>query len=137
MNKKVLIGSGVIISAILALLLFATPGATGVEVTVSEIVNEPETFRDKYILVSGNLVSGSASWDSKALRLSFAIEDEAGAAMDVTYVGAQPDNFDDDVIVILDGKYDVDNQVFVAEKLRTRCPSKYEGEHPDEMQKQY
>lgn len=140
MNKKVLIGSFVIMSAVIALLLFATPGATGVEVTIGEIISTPEKFDDKFILVTGNLVDGSVTWNSKETMLGFQIEHE-GAVMNVRHKGLRPDNFEGDVIVILDGKYITDEQVFVADRLKTRCPSKYEGEdaykHPDGLEKQY
>ncbi|OEF96096.1 cytochrome c maturation protein CcmE [Desulfuribacillus alkaliarsenatis] len=139
MNKKVMIGSLIIIGAVLALLIFATPGATGVEVTVGDIIAEPERFEDRFIKVSGSLVRGSVNWNPQETTLRFQVEHE-GAVMDVRHRGIRPDNFDDDVIVILDGKYLVDEQVFVADRLSTRCPSKYEeegGTHPDDYERSY
>ncbi|WP_176720405.1 cytochrome c maturation protein CcmE [Desulfuribacillus stibiiarsenatis] len=136
MNKKVLIGSFIIITAVFSLLLFATPGATGVEVSISEIVATPEKFDGKYILATGDLVQDSVTWDSKAIELRFAVSHE-GSVMNVLHKGIRPDNFEGDVIVILEGKYDTDQQVFVADRLKTRCPSKYEGGHPDGVQKDY
>jgi cytochrome c-type biogenesis protein CcmE len=137
MNKKVLIGSLIIVGAIFALLLFATPGTTGVEVSVGDIITSPQKYDNKFIMVSGNVIGDSIAWDAENTKLNFAVDNE-GVSMNVTHKGTRPDNFDDGVIAILEGNYDAENQIFVADRLKTRCPSKYEGEemnnHPDEIE---
>lgn len=137
-----MIGSLVIMGAILALLVFATPGATGVEVSVSEIVGNPEKFEDRFILVTGSLIGESVDWNARETTLRFTIADmeQPNVYMDVVHYNVRPDNFDDEVIVILDGKYDLENNEFIGDRIRTRCPSKYEEEkqeHPGDYEKQY
>ena len=53
--------------------------------------------------------------------------EETNASLPIIYNGVKPDNFSDDVIVIVEG-FIRDNGVFEAEKVQTKCPSKYEGE---------
>ena len=142
MNKKILVGSLVIVAAVFSLLIFATPGATGVELPVAEIAANPEAYEGKYILVTGNLLGDSVEWDSKNTQLYFSIRDLEGTeSIAVKHKGIRPDNFDDGVIAIIEGKYDLEEKIFVADRLMTRCPSKYEGEdpsqHPDGVEKRY
>ncbi|WP_147820842.1 cytochrome c maturation protein CcmE [Salidesulfovibrio onnuriiensis] len=43
----------------------------------------------------------------------------------VSYRGAVPDTFKENVEVIVEGRYDPARNVFVAKSLVTKCPSKY------------
>ena len=53
-------------------------------------------------------------------------DEETGETMLVRYKGAKPDTFDDAYHVVAIGKYTGD--VFAADKLLIKCPSKYEEE---------
>lgn len=131
MNKKILGGSFVIVASIFALLIFATPGSTGVEVTIKDILADPESFEGKNITVSGNVVGDSVYFDTVNTSLNFQVVDD-GHYLEVKHRGVRPDNFDDEVIAILEGTYDSQSKIFSADRLMTRCPSKYEGESYDD-----
>lgn len=95
-------------------------------------INEVTASADKGKLgkqnlkVSGKLVGQSVKWDpAKAeLKLEMISEDQ-NEIMPVLYKGVKPDNFNDGIDVIVDGKYTVE-QVLLADKVMTKCPSKYE-----------
>ncbi|MCE7792818.1 cytochrome c maturation protein CcmE [Salipaludibacillus sp. CUR1] len=129
-NTKVLIGGGMIFLSILILLITATPASSGSEVPIEQLKQQPEEFEERYITTEGFLVEGSVDWNPDEIELRFEIKDEEGLVLPVFYHGVQPDNFSDDVIVIVHG-YTQEDGLFEAEKVQTRCPSVYEGEDPD------
>ena len=59
------------------------------------------------------------------LHLTFSIQDETGT-LPISYHGPQPDMLVDAVEAVAIGKYDAAGEVFVAEELLMKCPSKYE-----------
>lgn len=130
-NMKVLLGSSVIIISILTLLIIATPASSGKEVTISHINENRTELKDTYITTEGLLVDGSVEWNADDIELKFMLEGEDGAEIPVIYHGVEPDNFTDEVIIIIQG-YLNDQGIFEAEKVQTRCPSTYEGIDPDE-----
>lgn len=130
-NTKVLLGSSVIILSILTLLIIATPASSGKEVSIGYINENSSELTDTYITTEGLLVEGSEEWNADDIELKFTLEGEDGAQLPVVYHGVEPDNFTDEVIIIVQG-YLQDNGIFAAEKVQTRCPSTYEGIDPDE-----
>lgn len=128
-NKKVYIGGFVIACAIVSLLIAATPGASGSEVTVSQLVNNMDQYRENYVTTQGNLIAKSIQWNADKIELQFDIQDEQGKKIHVIHHGVKPDNFTDQIIVVVDGTVSADGQ-FTAEHVKTRCPSKYEGQDP-------
>ena len=59
------------------------------------------------------------------MHLTFVIEDETGT-LPISYYGPQPDMLVDAVEAVVVGQYDPSAQVFEAEELLMKCPSKYE-----------
>lgn len=129
-NTKVLLGGTAIIVTILILLIAATPGASGTEVSLAETITNGEKYDERYVTTQGFLIEESIDWRADEIELRFDIEDEEGNILPVFYKGVRPDNFSEGVIVILGG-YIVPDEPFQAEKVQTKCPSKYEGEDPD------
>jgi cytochrome c-type biogenesis protein CcmE len=64
-------------------------------------------------------------WSTRDLHLVFQIEDETGI-LPISYHGPQPDMLVDAVEAVAIGKYDPQAEVFEAEELLMKCPSKYE-----------
>lgn len=83
----------------------------------------PEQARDSR--VSGAIVPDSVEWSTRDLHLVFEIQDETGT-LPVSYHGPQPDMLVDAVEAVAIGKYDPQSEVFEAEELLMKCPSKYE-----------
>ncbi len=57
---------------------------------------------------------------------TFILEDERGEQVNVVYAKARPANFEQAVSIVAIGKYDSQQQAFVADDLLVKCPSKYQ-----------
>ncbi|WHY65676.1 cytochrome c maturation protein CcmE [Neobacillus sp. SuZ13] len=125
-NTIVMLGGFIIAGAIVFLLMAATPGSSGVELTMKELLATQEQHKDDFVTVEGLLIEDSIKWDANKIELKFDVQDNDGNVMHVIHNGTQPDNFSEGVITILQGAPTKKN-TFVAETVKTRCPSKYEG----------
>lgn len=125
-NTIVMLGGFVIVGAIIFLLMAATPGSSGIELKMDELLKNQEKYQDDYVTVEGLLIGDSIKWDADKIQLKFDLKDNDGNLMHVIHDGIKPDNFAEGVIVILQGS-PTNKNTFVAETVKTRCPSKYEG----------
>ena len=121
---KFLIG-GVVVAVVIGVLIATSfSGSTSDYLTVAEVrALGSEQPRDSR--VAGAIVPDSVDWSTRELHLTFEIEDETGM-LPVSYHGPQPDMLLDAVEAVAVGKYDPAAQVFEAEELLMKCPSKYE-----------
>lgn len=127
-NTIVMLGGFIIAGAIIFLLMAATPGSSGVELKMDELLKNQEKYRDGYfVTVEGLLIEDSIKWDADKIELKFDVKDNDGNVMHVIHNGVKPDNFSEGVITILQGA-PTEKDTFVAETVKTRCPSKYEGQ---------
>jgi cytochrome c-type biogenesis protein CcmE len=95
---------------------------------VTEVLQNPDKFNKRGMRVSGDVVDGTVVKDFKKQYLEFSISDAEGKSMKVIYNGIIPDTFEEDVQVIVEGRYDKEKQIFNAATVLTKCPSKYEAE---------
>lgn len=77
------------------------------------------------VQVRGVLANHQISTSENGKKLHFTLRDEAGAEVPVIYNGIRPDNFEHATSVVAIGKYQTN--LFIAEKLLVKCPSKYQG----------
>ena len=83
---------------------------------------------ERTVQVAGGLLAGSSSYDDVGHALHFTLtEPETGERMAVRYEGLKPANFEDAVSIVAIGRYDAGGEVFHADKLLVKCPSKYQG----------
>lgn len=132
-NKMVMIASFIIAGAIIFLLMAATPGSSGVELTLKQLIATQDQHKSDHVQVEGLLIEKSIKWDSKKIQLQFDVKDQNSKnkeILHVTYNGVKPDNFTDGIDCILQGA-PLGNNEFKAESVQTRCPSKYEGSVKD------
>ena len=130
-NKKIMFGLSLVAAAFMILFFTTMPSAGSKEVSIEEIMTNKTTYKDEYVLTQGLLKKESVKWDADKIELQFEIYEEGKEALlPVRYMGVKPDNFSEDVIVIVEGFFH-ENGVFEAEKVQTKCPSKYEGEDPE------
>lgn len=130
-NKKIMFGLSLVAAAFIILFFTTMPSAGSKEVTIEELMNNKKTYKDEYVLTQGLLKKESVKWDADKIELKFEIYEEGKEVeLPVRYMGVKPDNFSEDVIVIVEGFFQKDG-VFEAEKVQTKCPSKYEGEDPE------
>ncbi len=59
-------------------------------------------------------------------RFSFDLQDSAGKTVKVVYAQPKPSNFEQAVSIVAIGHYDEAQQLFVADELLVKCPSKYQ-----------
>jgi len=130
MNKssKFIVAGLIVVAAVAYLLVSGFSSSSVYYLEVKEVLAHPEKFNKKGMRVSGDIVDGSVIKDVKNQHLVFGIEDHSGGKMTVEYKGIIPDNFNDEIQVIVEGKYDTVTKKFVAKTLLTKCPSKYEAE---------
>lgn len=131
-NVKILAGSLVIVSAIVLLLVWATPSSTGVELKIQDVLQSPTKYNQDFISLQGNLKEETVKWNPDKIELRFTIQDDSKSnQMPVVYKGVKPDTFTEGTIVIVEGQYDKKDGQFIADRVKTRCPSKYEGQTYD------
>ncbi len=127
-NTKLIFGFSLVAATVMIMLFATMPSAGSKEVTIDELKKNRLEYTDHFILTQGLLNEDSVQWDADKIKLDFElIDQETDETLKVTYSGVKPDNFSAEVIVIVEGKLK-ENGVFAAEKVQTKCPSKYEGE---------
>ncbi|OCA91067.1 hypothetical protein A8F94_04185 [Bacillus sp. FJAT-27225] len=126
-NTIVMLGGFIIAGAIVFLLMAATPGSSGIELKMKDLLANQEKHKDDFVTVEGLLIEDSINWNADKIELKFDVKDNEGNIMHVVHNGVKPDNFSEGVIVILQGA-PTKRDTFQAETVKTRCPSKYEGE---------
>jgi cytochrome c-type biogenesis protein CcmE len=123
-TAKFLVGGAVVALVIGLLIATSFSGSTSDYLTIAQVkALGAEQVRDSR--VAGAIVPDSVEWNTRDLHLTFTIEDETGT-LPISYNGPQPDMLVDAVEAVAIGKYDHDGQVFEAEELLMKCPSKYE-----------
>ena len=121
---KFLIGAVVVVLVIGVLIATSFSGSTSDYLTVAQArALGPDQNRDSR--VAGAIVPNSVNWSTSDLHLLFEIEDETGQ-LTISYHGPQPDMLVDAVEAVAIGRYNPTAQVFEAEELLMKCPSKYE-----------
>jgi len=123
-----------VLSAVIALTLgymiyAAFPGNALYFLTVSEFTSRSEVQDGRVLRVSGKLVEGTFGREGNSIDSQFQITDKDGDSSGITlqasYTGVLPDLFfNPHSELILEGAYGR-NQVFHADEILVKCPSKY------------
>ena len=116
---------GIVVAVVIGLLIATSfSGSTSEYLTVAEVkALGPDQTRNSR--VAGEIVPNSVTWSTRDLHLTFEIEDDSGD-LAISYYGPQPDMLVDAVEATVVGKYNPEEEVFEAEDLLMKCPSKYE-----------
>jgi cytochrome c-type biogenesis protein CcmE len=124
-TTKFFVGGAVVVAVIAVLIGTSFSGSTSDYLKITEVkALGPDQTRDSR--VSGAIVPDSVEWSTRDMHLTFAIEDDTGQ-LPVSYHGPQPDMLVDAVEAVAIGRYDPAAQVFEADELLMKCPSKYEA----------
>ena len=158
-SLKFVIGGIVIVAAIAFLMVSSLQANTQYFLTVDEALEKQQAgeLTGRNIRLSGAVLGDSIEYDMDALELRFTIvhvpadidlvEDEGGLAaalhkavmdptrshLEVVYYGAKPDLLQNEAQAILTGEM-VAEGVFEADELLLKCPTKYEGAVPDQIE---
>ncbi|MCL5985812.1 MAG: cytochrome c maturation protein CcmE [Actinobacteria bacterium] len=123
LNYKFIIG-GIILMGLVAYLIFLGVSSSSVYyLTVAEAV-EKGSEQQRNFRIDGAVKPGTIIWDAKAVTLKFEITD-GEKSIPVVYRDVAPDNFVDGAKVVVEGKMQSEG-TFLARKIMTKCPSKYE-----------
>ncbi|UNC92955.1 cytochrome c maturation protein CcmE domain-containing protein [Candidatus Contubernalis alkaliaceticus] len=96
--------------------------------SVTPYVTFSESFDSvRNVQVMGYFTGGEARYDLEKGYLEFELEDVEGTRVWINFHGAKPANFENAESVVVVGKYDGILEVFQAEDILVKCPSKYEG----------
>ena len=93
--------------------------------SVDDFTQQKSTAQSHSLRIAGRVKSGSIQRDLKKIDLTFTLSGSE-TTIPISYKGVVPDNFAGDREVVVQGRLDT-NGVFQAEKLLTRCESKYEA----------
>lgn len=117
-----LIISGIVICA------FGALGITSLLSSSIEYTNVERAEKlGKTVQVVGTWVKEQGStYDQYRNTFSFSLRDQDGRIVPVVLNGAKPNNFEIAVSVVAKGR--MENGVFQASSVLTKCPSKYEGQ---------
>ena len=109
-----------------------------VNTTVQYVTIDQARTADRTVQVMGKIDFDNVNYNAEDSRLEFAIYDADSESIsnaetiDVVYYGVVPGNFDQATSVVLKGR--TENDVFVADQMLVKCPSKYQGEGDEDFQ---
>ncbi len=158
-SLKFIIGGIVIFAAIIFLVVSSLEANVQYFLTVDEVIEREQTgdLAGRNIRVSGAVLGETIEFDMDTLELSFTIvhvpaeneliDEDGGLAgalhnavidptrtkLKVVYYGPIPDLLQNEAQAILTGVL-MANGVFEADELLLKCPTKYEGSVPDQIE---
>jgi cytochrome c-type biogenesis protein CcmE len=133
MGRFRFVAGGVVIAAGIAFLIVTgVQQSASAHATLAALVaaKRPVEATPRRLQLGGStVVPGSIVWGEYRSRPTFSITDGVHT-LRAQYVGnaTLPDTFQDRAKVVLEGRYDAAAQVFYAETVYAKCPSKYEGQ---------
>ena len=156
---KFIIGGLVIVAAIVYLMVSSLQANVQYFLTVDEVMEKQQAgeLSGRNIRLSGAVLGDTIQYDMDDLELRFTIvhvpgdiemvDEEGGLAaalhnavidptrsrLQVVYYGARPDLLQNEAQAILTGEL-LPNGVFEADELLLKCPTKYEGSVPDQIE---
>jgi len=125
-QKKFAIGAAIIVVAIGYLMYTGVKASSVYYRTVDEVLAMGPKAKNMALRLEGKVEPGTIEKDAANLKLTFRIIDESKKSIPVDYKGSPPDMFQEDIDVVVEGKLSEDGR-FIANKLLTSCPSKYEA----------
>lgn len=134
-SRKIMLGMGLIVLAIGYLIFSSLQTATAAYYMTVEEALSGNMEADKYYRIEGKINLDEVSYDTKKtpIELKFQIYNENDPSQKITviYNDVKPDNFEDAISAVVQGKLNTDG-TFQADTLNLKCPSKYEEENSSE-----
>lgn len=93
--------------------------------SVDEFSMKMNIAKNNSVRLAGKVGKGTIERDVQQMLLKFTLTGEKNS-LPVKYEGVVPDNFADDIEVVVEGQL-ADSGVFEAKKVMTRCESKYKA----------
>jgi len=92
---------------------------------VDEFSAHSSEVKNTSLRVAGRVKQGSVARDLQKMQLTFVLAGSK-SSVPVSYKGTVPDNFAEDIEVVVEGRLDIAG-VFQADRLMTKCESKYKA----------
>jgi cytochrome c-type biogenesis protein CcmE len=133
-NKKTkfIVGGVVIALAIVYLIYNGIASNAAYFLTVDELHAKGAAIENQTVRVSGMVDAETIDFNNRDLILAFDVTSETGDRLPVVFNGPKPDQMREGAEAILEGKYD--GEVFTAQSLMLKCPSRYEEGTIEEVQ---
>ena len=126
-GAKLVIG-GVLIAAVTAYMAYLGASSSWqYYVTVDECLASGSELAGERIRASGTVSDGSLVVAADRTEATFALEGTRGK-LRVVCAGPVPDNLADGMSVVVEGRFDAERDLLEADKVLTRCASKYAAE---------
>ncbi len=93
--------------------------------SVDEFSMKKDIAKNSSVRLAGKVAKGTVDRDIQQMLLKFTLTGEK-KSLPVNYKGVVPDNFADDIEVVVEGQLN-DSGVFEAKKVMTKCESKYKA----------
>jgi cytochrome c-type biogenesis protein CcmE len=120
------------VAAFIILLVAIVVGAFSIMGANRPLVNVREArAATRPVQVRGFLIPSSLYYDPRSSQLQFTIKDENGDELPIRYSGVKPNAIEQAETIGAIGS--VKGDVFVAETILTKCPSKYESDKPADL----
>ncbi|HLP28209.1 MAG TPA: cytochrome c maturation protein CcmE [Candidatus Didemnitutus sp.] len=123
--KYVIAGVAIVALAIIGYLALDSSSVEYTNVTRAEQLGKTVQIVGTWVKEKGS------SYDAPSNTFRFTMKDDQGKIIPVELIGAKPNNFEIAISVVAKGR--VENGVFKASAVLTKCPSKYEGQPADAM----
>jgi cytochrome c-type biogenesis protein CcmE len=153
---KFIIGGALIVIAIAYLIYSSTKASAQYFFTIDELQARGQSMLGQNVRISGAVIGDSIQYDPQTLSLHFtianvpadnkqieaqgglaavlhaAVTDSSRTRMQIVYNGPKPDLLRDEAQAIMTGHLAGDN-VFHADELLLKCPTKYEEAVPSQV----
>jgi cytochrome c-type biogenesis protein CcmE len=141
MKPKFLIGIGLILAAVVAVMVFTVAGNSSMEVKVDDLVTKQQAGQltpDRSLKLTGLVVGDSITYDPNSLKLEFDVVNDRDQLVNnlssaqrvrVVYQGVKPDTLVHEAHAIVTGKVGVDGKFHAGnspDALLLQCPTKYD-----------
>lgn len=142
MKPKFLIGIGLILAAVAAVMVFTVMGNSSMEVKVNDLIAKEQAGQltpDRSLKLTGLVVGDSITYDSNSLKLEFDVVNDRDQLINnlanaqrvrVVYQGVKPDTLMHEAHAIVTGKLAADGKFHAGnspDALLLQCPTKYDN----------
>jgi cytochrome c-type biogenesis protein CcmE len=127
-GRKLAVALMLVTGAIIYLAYLGAAESWQYYLTVDECLNDVSLHGGTCLRVSGKVASGSLQIAPDRRQADFTLQGAKGS-LAVTFSGSIPDNLAENMDVVLEGRFENETQ-FCADKILTRCASKYQSKNP-------
>ncbi len=126
--KRFIIAGVLMIGAFGYLLITGMKEGSMYYLEVSEYINAIEDLKERKVRVHGRVDREKIAFEEQTSTLLLFLKDTKGNEfIKVKYKGPPPDLLTEEgVTVVVEGRYNPEEDLFVARRLLVKCPSKYE-----------